>query len=88
MQRSGSSGPASTEEERPLRNIFIVSDRGLNPTHAVIFSHGNLLSIMGDLKSSKNGRVSQPHNLTAIGKSCSGKSALCERECSPIKLAL
>ena len=59
MQRSGSSGPASTEEERPLRNIFIVSDRGLNPTHAVIFSHGNLLSIMRNLEASKKVDVSR-----------------------------
>ena len=61
-------GPASTEGECPLCNIFIASDRGSNPPHSGIFSHGNLLSIMRDLKSKKSGRVSQPRNLAEIGK--------------------
>ena len=81
-------GPASTEGECPLRNITFASGRSLNPPYTGIFSQGNLLSIMRDLESSKKVDVSQNLVMSVKEKTVAANFALCERERSPIKLAL
>ena len=79
-------GLARAEGEHLLHNIFIPSDCGLYPPYAGIFFtwEFNFHNAQPQVFE-KSGYVSQLRKLTANVKA---NLALCEREHSPIKLAL